>query len=78
MPTRYLPRAYVVRPKQEDLIVTVDFGQGEDVSVLTISRFGLNGYFEILGIKHIGKASDFNDEEIEKFLEEIENKEIKI
>lgn len=78
MPTRCLPRAYVVRPKQEDLIVSVDFGQGEDVSVMTISRFCLNGYSEILGIKHIGKASDFNDEEIEKFLKEIENKEIEI
>ena len=76
--TRILPRSYIVRPKQEDLVVSVDFGQGEDLSVLTICRFDLNGHFKVLKSKYIGKASDFNDDEIEKFLEEIKNKEIKL
>lgn len=76
--TRILPRSYIVRPKQEDLVISVDFGYGEDVSVMVISRFEEYGRLKILGTKRIGRASDFNDDEIEKFLEEIENKEIKL
>lgn len=78
MATEIYHRAYIVKPKQNDLIVAVDFGQGEDVSNLIVTRLKENGYTEVVGFKRIGRAKDFKDDEIKKFLEEIENNEIEL
>lgn len=71
-------RAYLVKPKQKDLIVSVDFGQGEDVSVMIKSKKEKDGTIKILSYDFIGKAYDFDDDKIRRFLDMIENNEIKI
>lgn len=72
------PRAYLVRPKQEKLIVSVDFGQGEDISNIIVSRLHEDGRVEIVSTKRIGRAKDFTEEKIKEFLSNIENNGVEI
>lgn len=58
------PRAYLVKPKQDDLIVSVDFGKGEDISNMIVTKLREDGYTEIVGLKRIGRAKDFTEDKI--------------
>lgn len=72
------PKAYLVKPKQEDLIVSVDFGQGEDISNMMVTRLHWNGRTEIVSTKRIGRAKDFTEDKIKEFLSNIENNGVEI
>lgn len=72
------PRVYLVRPKQENLIVSVYFGQCEDISSIIVSRLHEDGRVEIVSTKIIGRAKDFKEEKIKEFLSNIENNGVEI
>lgn len=57
-------------PKPDNIIIAVDFGQGEDYSVKTVYRRQGNGFFMFLSSEFIGRAKDFKTEEdINKYIE---------
>lgn len=49
-------------PKPDNIVIGIDFGQGEDLSVKTIFRTEDGKPGKILSLEIIGKANDFDTE----------------
>lgn len=57
-------------PQPDNIVIAVDFGQGEDFAVKTVFRRQDNGFFMFLSSEFIGRAKDFDTEEkIVKYIE---------
>lgn len=59
-------------PKSDNIVIGIDFGQGEDISVKTVFRIEEGRLGKILSSEVIGKAKDFDTEEkIDKYIESL-------
>ena len=69
-----MARSFLVKPDNSNLVIGVDFGYGDDVSVETIIKRNRDGTVKIISQKIIGRASEFNEERINQYINELENK----
>lgn len=69
-----MARSFLVKPDNSNLVIGVDFGYGDDVSVETIIKRNMDGTVKIISQKIIGRAPEFNEERINQYINELENK----
>lgn len=66
------PDVHFIETSTPNYFVCVDFGRGEDVVTKTVFENTPEG-IRFISIETIGKTVDFNKEEREKVLQEIQN-----
>lgn len=65
-----MTRSFII-PGSDNLVTAIDFGQKEDLAVMSIGKY-ICGFWEIISIETIGKAKDFDTEEkINKYLKNL-------
>lgn len=66
-----MTRNFII-PKPDNIIIGIDFGQGDDVAVKNVYKRLNNGLFMVLSQEVIGKAKDFDTEEkINQYIEKL-------
>lgn len=70
------PDVHFVKTTTQDYFVCIDFGHGEDVATKTVFKKTSKG-IEFISIETIGRTVDFNQEERERVLKEIQNFKLK-
>ena len=59
--------------QNNDIIIGVDFGHGNDISVKTTAKIHEDGRLEILKVERIGRTRDISKESRDRIIEELEN-----
>lgn len=66
-----MKRNFII-PKPDNVVIGIDFGQGDDVATKVILKKVGKGLTEIVSIEKIGTAKDFDTEEkIDKYIEKL-------
>lgn len=58
--------------QNNDIIIGVDFGYGNDIAVKTTAKVHEDGRFEILKTERIGRTRDISKENRDRIIEELE------
>lgn len=65
-----MTRSFLI-PKPDNVVISVDFGQGEDIAEKVVFR-KIGSLVDILSVEEIGKAKDFDTEEkINQYIEKL-------
>jgi hypothetical protein len=59
--------------QDKDIIIGVDFGQGNDYAVKTTAKVHEDGRLEILKSERLGRTRDISKENRERIIEELNN-----
>lgn len=63
--------------RNNDIIIGVDFGHGNDIAVKTTAKVHGDGSLEILKTERIGRTRDISKEDRDRIIEELENFKLK-
>lgn len=59
--------------QHNDIIISVDFGYGNDIAVKTTAKVHEDGRLEILKSERIGRTRDISKENRDRIIEELNN-----
>lgn len=63
--------------QNNDIIIGVDFGYGNDIAVKTTAKVHEDGRFEILKSERLGRTCDISEENKERIIQELEDFKLK-